>query len=57
MSLARKQYWQKWHEERMGFPSGESSQSNANGEPTVKVPRPKRKAWNSQSNESRAAEQ
>ena len=63
MSIARKQYWENWHQEKMRLqPAGPSKASGTpekDGieEPQVKVPRPKRKAWYKQSEESKAAEE
>ena len=63
MSIARKQYWENWHQEKMRLQPTEprkaagDPESNSVEEPQVKVPRPKRKAWYRQGNESKAAEE
>ena len=61
MSIARKQYWENWHQEKMRLQPAAPSQvagdpdSSSLEEPQVKVPRPKRKAWYKQESESKAA--
>ncbi len=63
MSIARKQYWENWHQEKMSLQAAEPSKDagDLNAEslegPHDKVPRPKRKAWYKQNSERNAAEE
>ena len=63
MSIARKQYWENWHQEKMKLQPAEPSKeardidADALKEPKDRVPRPKRKAWHKQQSESKGAEE
>ena len=63
MSVARKQYWDNWHQERMSLQPAEPSKvaedlrTESTEEPQVKIPKAKRKAWYRQNKENKTAEE
>lgn len=63
MSIARKQYWDTWHQEKTSLQPADPSKgaedlkADSREEPQVRVPRPKRKAWYRQNKEIKAAEE